>query len=411
MSIKKIKILQVIRFMVQVGFLILLPGLFAQVFGELKMVVTALLDGSFQFYEMLPDLLELAIIIPLTIVFGRFFCGWICAFGTYNDIVYKLFGKTTKKIFKRSPLADKWLKSMKYILLVAIVGGIWVLGITYPDSANPWSAFGMLSSFYTSFPTMIIGFGILAVITVGAAFVERFFCRYLCPLGGIFAILSKLRVTSLEKPTAQCGSCKVCTNSCAMGIDMNKKEKIDSGECIFCMKCVENCPRKNVRVNMFGRKVNAKFASTAAIIGFIGMYASSSILVDAAMPATDGSVTDTGDSTATRSTASATSATTSTNITSTAKVSAKYKDGTYTGTGVGYRPGTQVSVTIKDDKITSISVLSTRDDRKFYRRAFDTVISRIISNQKTSVQTVSGATYSSKAIINAVKNALTKAAI
>lgn len=82
------------------------------------------------------------------------------------------------------------------------------------------------------------------------------------------------------------------------------------------------------------------------------------------------------------------------------------EDGVYKGTGVGFAGDVTVAVEIKDRSIIDIEVLSSLDDAAFFNRAKD-VISKMISTQSLEVDTVSGATYSSKGIINAVKNALT----
>ncbi|MDO4313425.1 MAG: FMN-binding protein [Eubacteriales bacterium] len=82
------------------------------------------------------------------------------------------------------------------------------------------------------------------------------------------------------------------------------------------------------------------------------------------------------------------------------------EDGVYQGTGTGYAGDIVVSVQIKDKQIVSIDILSSSDDEAFFNRA-KSVIDRIIERQELDVDTVSGATYSSKGIISAVKNALT----
>lgn len=85
----------------------------------------------------------------------------------------------------------------------------------------------------------------------------------------------------------------------------------------------------------------------------------------------------------------------------------KIKDGTYEGTGTGFRGQVKVAVTVKSHKITAIKVLSSSDDAAYFNRASKGVIQSIISKQSLNVDAVSGATYSSKGIIAAVKNALT----
>ncbi len=85
-----------------------------------------------------------------------------------------------------------------------------------------------------------------------------------------------------------------------------------------------------------------------------------------------------------------------------------YDNGTYTGSGEGFGGTTKVSVTIKSHKITSISVISAEDDEPFLTNAKG-LISTMIRKQSADVDVVSGATYSSKGIIEAVKNALKEA--
>ena len=89
-----------------------------------------------------------------------------------------------------------------------------------------------------------------------------------------------------------------------------------------------------------------------------------------------------------------------------AQGSFELEDGVYEGTGTGFAGEVKAAVTIKDKKIVSIDILQTSDDAAFFNRA-KAVIDRIIAGQTLEVDTVSGATYSSKGIIHAVKHALT----
>lgn len=85
-----------------------------------------------------------------------------------------------------------------------------------------------------------------------------------------------------------------------------------------------------------------------------------------------------------------------------------YKDGTYTGTGKGYKGTVTAKVTISGGKIKTIDV-SGSDDAAYFGKAKNGIVNKIISGQSTNVDTVSGATYSSNGIISAVRNALKKA--
>lgn len=86
-----------------------------------------------------------------------------------------------------------------------------------------------------------------------------------------------------------------------------------------------------------------------------------------------------------------------------------YKDGTWTGTALGYNDNITVSVTISGGKITEISVVEGYDDEPYYDWARDEIPQNIIETQTTNIDTVSGATFSSKGIIRAVEAALENA--
>ena len=86
-----------------------------------------------------------------------------------------------------------------------------------------------------------------------------------------------------------------------------------------------------------------------------------------------------------------------------------YKDGTWTGTALGYNDEISVSVTISDGKIVDISIIESYDDEPYYDWAKNEIPQSIIAAQSTDIDTVSGATFSSEGIINAVVAALENA--
>ena len=85
-----------------------------------------------------------------------------------------------------------------------------------------------------------------------------------------------------------------------------------------------------------------------------------------------------------------------------------YKDGVYYGTGEGFKGEIKVAVVIENKKIQYILIMESEDDKEYFNKA-KSVVNNVIKYQKTSVDTVSGATYSSKGILNAIKNALKNA--
>ncbi|NTV91056.1 MAG: 4Fe-4S binding protein [Clostridiales bacterium] len=389
----KIKLAQIMRHLVQTVLFFTFPGLYILAFSELKGLYTSIISGSFSLLGTLSVSAELFIVVAATLLFGRFFCGWACAFGTYNDFLHEISSRVFHIKFKPGPKLDAALKYLKYVFLVFLVVVIWTSGSTVLASSNPWDAFATITDFSQMLSMYSIGFALLALISVGAFFIERFFCRYLCPLGAIFNITSRLSIIRIKMPKEKCGACNACTNVCSMGIPLKNRDMVRGGECINCMKCVEVCPRKNAHANLAGADLDAKLVSSVAVAACICMYSAGQLGVEAIS-------TYSGNSGSSSLVSGSTSQ----------SVSQKYADGTYTGTGTGFRGGTTtVSVTVKNGTIASIETLSYEDDRPYYQRAESSIVGNMIETQSADVDTVSGATFSSNGIISAVKDALSQA--
>lgn len=198
------------------------------------------------------------------------------------------------------------------------------------------------------------------------------------------------------------------------GVTLYRVDCVKGGDCINCLKCTEVCYRNNANVNLLGRDLDAKLTGSVAMATFLGVYGLTNFAGNAVTKSGIAAKSNAVSSNLNSQTESAPESsklnheTTSSN---TAQNNAsKYKDGTYTGSGTGYKGGTtKISVTVSDGKISSIQAISNQDTPKFYQRAEGTIIKSIISKQSTSVDTVSGATYSSKGIMSAVTNALNEA--
>jgi polyferredoxin len=385
---KTISRLQGLRLISQIAFLILMPELFTLIFNQLKKLYSMILKGNFDVVSVWPQLLAMVTIFIITIILGRFFCGWLCTFGAINDFIYIISKKIFKTKFKVDEKLDSVLKYLKYVILLFIIVVIWTSGSTSFDSYSPWDAFAMVDNVSSAIAEYTGGFILLAIIAIGAVFIERFFCRYLCPLGAVFAILSKARILKIKKFRDKCGHCRICTNNCSMGIKLYQTDKVSSGECINCFKCIEVCPRKNTKVNILGEDVSPLLPSAIAIAAFTGVNALGGVMKDT-MPNNLSNST----------------------VTSSSDVSKpeqkKYKDGTYTAVGQGKSPDLKVAVTVKDDKITNVEIVSNNETKG--KEALAVIPKEIIEKQATEVDAVSGATMTSKGIMMAVNNALNQA--
>jgi polyferredoxin/uncharacterized protein with FMN-binding domain len=421
---RKPSVIHILRRIIQIAAFLLAPGLFATIFdsvGALVMAAAGHYSG-----DLLVPVVTVVIILSITALFGRFFCGFFCSFGAMGDFLWFLSKKAAPKKHRISEKADAVLKSVKYIILAAIVTLVWIsAAVNIPASYNPWTVFGMYASIggWPS-PTWLLSVGglLLAGIMVGSLFVERFFCRYLCPLGASFALVSRFRLFNIIKHRENCGSCSACTSRCSMGIGLYKTDVVTSGECINCFGCTEICPRRNAHANPAPAVASAM--SVAAITGLC--YAGNVLTAVAAPePSAIEAVQETESFGSSASSQAASSAGTASSGTSAASASASkstsaaaastsaasvssgtYKDGTYTGTGTGFRGTTKVTVTVSGGKITDIEVVSYQDNDPYFSRAKSTVISEILKDQTVKVSAVSGATFSSNGIMEAVANAL-----
>ena len=226
---------------------------------------------------------SLAIItILLTLVFGRAWCGWICPLGTILDIF-----SFDKSRGKQKPISENW-RRVKYVLLVAILtaalfGNLSLLALDpltllfrsltvailpalnqivkvieetlfpVPALSDAVAAFDMwirpalLPSQPLYFKDIFLFAGVFVTVLGLNLFASRFWCRYLCPLGGLLELLS--RVAFFRREVSEpCKGCTLCTSACPAGtIDPEKNYASDPAECTMCMECLEPCPRSLIR--------------------------------------------------------------------------------------------------------------------------------------------------------------------
>ena len=190
----------------------------------------------------------LGIVIGITLIlsflFGPIICGFICPFGTLQDLVAKI----GKKIFKNKynkfipKKIDNKLKFLRYISLIATIILTATSSIAILEMINPYH--GFLSLFNRNFNTLSIV--TLSLVVILALFIHRPWCRYLCPYGAYLGVFNKIKVFRIVRNKSTCIGCKKCSKSCPVGIDVHEKEEIRDLSCISCLECVDEkiCPKK-----------------------------------------------------------------------------------------------------------------------------------------------------------------------
>lgn len=204
----------------------------------------------------------IGILILFGTVFGRFICGFLCPFGWFQDLIYKIPSKkfSTKKLW--------FLTYVKYLMLIVV--------LAFPVLFT--NELGMGSPFFCKYvcPQGILEGGIPLAIAksgireaLGVLFMSKLtilisvvvlslvffrpFCKWICPLGAFYSLFNKISIYNFGFEKEKCVGCKKCVKKCKMDVDI--RETTCSRECIRCGECAEVCPTGAIKS---GFKIGSK---------------------------------------------------------------------------------------------------------------------------------------------------------
>jgi ferredoxin len=238
-----------------------------------------------QFYS--PFLIALLVIL-LTVLLGRVFCGWVCPLGTLHNMAGTL---KKKSLSKKSYNLYHWKYIIMFFLLVSSAFTLQLSGILDPlallirslslaiyplfqyatagvfDAFYAWHLpvitdfsefiYGMLKktvlSFHQPYFNQAVFTGLLFLGILALNLLERrFWCKFLCPLGALLGLFSRYAILN-RSVSEGCDGCGVCRRSCQGGAAPDKKEKWLKSECMACMNCDDLCPQNAVRFGFSGK--------------------------------------------------------------------------------------------------------------------------------------------------------------
>lgn len=193
--------------------------------------------------KMLPktgfsNFILLGSLLAVTFVAGGVFCGWLCPLGTVQDWIYRLRQKIVKNPIVIPKVIDQKLRYLKYVVLALIVV-MTIRGVTLWFAE--YDPFKVLFHFSFESTTAYV---VLGLTLLSSLLIERFWCKYLCPLGALLSPLAKIGLIRVKK-TETCAQCNLCLRSCSMGLN-------DIGElgCTNCLECVTSCPTSSASTTL-----------------------------------------------------------------------------------------------------------------------------------------------------------------
>lgn len=174
-------------------------------FGGLESLYQVFTTGSFISKIFAGTMTLFVLTLVLAILFRRSFCGIICPFGAIQEF----FAKLGQKIFKRRKVMpaelDKPLRYLKYLVLVVTVVYAWKTAGLWMAPYDPWSAYGHLSEGLESiWKESAVGLILLGITVLGSMIYDRFFCKYLCPMGALYGMIGKLSPFKVVRNESLC---------------------------------------------------------------------------------------------------------------------------------------------------------------------------------------------------------------
>ncbi len=244
-------------------------------FGGTETLYRWLASGDFLRRTAPSALILFGIVGVMTLLLGRVFCGWICPLGAVGEFFAWLGRKLRIPTLRVPDGLDGLLKGVKYLVLLGIL--IWTVsaGTLAWRDYDPWVAWAHLAEGWSgvlSRPWAYVA--LLSTVMLGSLFVERLWCRYLCPLGaalGLAAVFSPLRVG--KGAENECTSCGVCVKACPVQL-YPERGNVPSSECLVCGKCIDIAPsRCAVRARMKKRTISLTVVGGLTLLLFFGGYA------------------------------------------------------------------------------------------------------------------------------------------
>ena len=205
------------------------------------------------------DLIWFIAIIPITYIFGKVWCGWICHLGAIQEFVYL----PQKVKILATAKAQKIFRISRYVLLVILIVQLAIMGSKYWCKIDPFlnifdfkNFFGYLITTNDYDIELYVIITLVLYVLISSIFVYRSFCRTMCPIGLVLGWISRLPGASIIGIKGDCVGCKMCNTSCELDAITrdNKYSTIYNPDCNSCGKCIDSCSQDGMAFVRKGKK-------------------------------------------------------------------------------------------------------------------------------------------------------------
>lgn len=177
-------------------------------------------------------------VLGLGLLAGNFFCGWLCPYGTAQELCGKIGSLFLKRKLKMPPALQRYLQFSRYILMLALLA----LGAQVVAAAAPINSYRSFMALAGGRVVETAALAIMAGFLVIALFFERPFCNYVCSEGIKFGVASLTRLFTIKRNAATCVNCQRCNQACPMNIQVSAGKSVRNAQCINCFSCIAACP-------------------------------------------------------------------------------------------------------------------------------------------------------------------------